>query len=157
MDRDLIVEHRRPDGYVLTNDPRCLDLDVVHGFLTRSYWSPGVARETVARAAQNSLCFHLLHAGRQVGFARAVTDRATFAYLADVFLLEEHRGQGLGAWMVGHILALPELAGLRRWLLATRDAHGLYARFGFRPLADPERFLTIHDPRAGSTGGGAQP
>jgi len=134
------------DGYELSDAPGRLDLDVVHGFLTATYWSPGISRELVARAVANSLCFGLYRAGAQVGFARFVTDRATFAYLGDVFVLPEHRGRGLASWMVGTALSHPDLAGLRRLLLATRDQHKLYARLGFAPLARPERFMEIHDP-----------
>ena len=132
--------------YRITDDPRAVDLAVVHEFLASSYWARGIPRETVARAVARSLPFSLFQGDRQVGFARAVTDRATFAYLADVFVLESERGRGLGGWLVATVLALPELQGLRRWLLATRDAHGLYRRFGFTPLADPSIVLTRHDP-----------
>ena len=141
--------------YDISADPARLDLDAVHAFLSRSYWSPGVPREIVARAVANSLCFGIYCDGAQVGFARMVTDRATFAYLADVYVLEAHRGQGLSHRLVEHILAHPDLQGLRRMLLATRDAHGLYAGHGFRPLAAPERFMEIHRPDAYGNDGGA--
>jgi len=132
--------------YKLSDDPARLDVDAIHAFLASAYWSVGVPRETVARALANSLAFGLYHRGKTVGFARFVTDRATFAYLADVFVVPEHRGQGLATWLVGTALTHPDLAGLRRLLLATRDKHKLYARFGFAPLARPERFMEIHDP-----------
>lgn len=132
--------------FEITSDPARIDVDAVHAFLTQVYWSKGIPRETVARAVAHSLSFALLHRGRTVGFARIVTDRATFAYLADVYVLPEHRGQGLGEWLVGTALRHPDLVGLRRVLLATRDMHALYARFGFRPLAAPERMMEIHDP-----------
>ena len=125
----------------ITTEPAAMDLDVIHGFLTRSYWAAGVTREVVARSIQGSIPFGVFHGPRQVGFARVISDRATFAYLADVFVLEEFRGQGLGVWLVEVISAHPELQGLRRWLLATRDAHALYARVGFEPLPAPERFM----------------
>ncbi len=131
----------RPDGAEVSDDPARLDFDVVHGYLTRSYWSPGIAREAVERAARHSLPFGLYDGGRQVGYARVVTDRTTFAYLADVFVLEAHRGRGLGVFLVESVLAHPDLQGLRRWLLATRDAHTLYARSGFRALAAPETMM----------------
>jgi GNAT superfamily N-acetyltransferase len=134
------------DGYEVSDAPARLDLDVIHGFLTAAYWSPGISRDLVARAIGNSLCFGLYRDGVQVGFARFVTDRATFAYLADVFVLPGHRGRGLASWMVGTALSHPALAGLRRLLLATRDQHKLYARLGFAPLSRPERFMEIHDP-----------
>lgn len=129
--------------YTLSTDPQRLDMAAVHAYLTRSYWSPGIAFERVQRAAANSLCFGLFHGAEQVGFARVVTDKTTFAYLADVYVLEAHRGQGLSKWLVQTILAHPELQGLRRFLLATADAHGLYAQFGFQPLAKPERMMQI--------------
>lgn len=134
------------DGFVISTDPARLDLDVIHDFLANeAYWSPGVAREKVERALEHSLCFGLYAvepAGeRQVGFARAITDVTTFAYLADVFVLRPYRGQGLGKWLVHCILAHPELQGLRRWTLNTRDAHGLYRPFGFVPNPNPENHL----------------
>jgi GNAT superfamily N-acetyltransferase len=130
-------------GYEISTDPARLDLDLIHRFLSReAYWSPGVPRDVVERALANSLCFGLFApGGAQAGFARAVTDRATFAYLADVFVLPEHRGRGLGVWLVETVLAHPDLQGLRRIELATVDAHGLYERFGFEPLRRVERFL----------------
>ena len=123
------------------------DLDVIHGFLTETYWSPGVAREVVARAAANSICAIARDgAGALVGFARVVTDRASFAWLADVLVLEAHRGNGLGRDLVRTLQEHPELRGLRRWLLGTRDAHGVYAALGFTPLGAPERYMEIHNP-----------
>jgi len=141
--------------YTLSVDPARLDLEVIHGFLARSYWSPGIPRETVARAIANSLCFGVYHGETQVGFARLVTDRATFAYLADVFVLEPHRGRGLSRALMELILAHPQVQGLRRWLLATRDAHGLYRKFGFSELANPALFLTRHDPDIYQRGAGS--
>jgi GNAT superfamily N-acetyltransferase len=120
------------DGYTISTDRDRLDLDVVHGFLsTEAYWSPGVARELVERSIEGSIAFGVYRGSEQVGFARVVTDRATFAWLADVFVLPGHRGRGLGKRLVAEILAHPELQGLRRWLLGTADAHDLYRRFGF--------------------------
>jgi GNAT superfamily N-acetyltransferase len=118
--------------YVISTDPARLDLDVIHGFLVRSYWADGRSRERVAQAIAGSIPFGLYHAtSGQVGFARVVTDGVVLAFLADVFVLEPHRGHGFGAWLVEVALGLPELARVRRWLLGTRDAHGLYRRFGF--------------------------
>jgi N-acetylglutamate synthase-like GNAT family acetyltransferase len=128
------------------SDPARLDLDVIHGFLTNTYWSKGISREVVERALRNSLCYGVYEGGRQVGFARVVTDQATFAYLADVFILQSHRGRGLSEKLVAAIAADPRLQGLRRWVLVTRDAHGLYAKFGFTPLAKPDRFMELHNP-----------
>jgi GNAT superfamily N-acetyltransferase len=121
------------------------DLDTVHAFLAASYWARGIPRATVERSIRHSLPFGLFRGSRQIGFARAVTDRATFAYLADVFVTEDERGHGLGAWLVETVLTHPDLQGLRRWLLATRDAHALYRRLGFGAVADPSIFMTIHD------------
>ena len=133
-------------GVVVDDDPARLDMDVIHGFLAKTYWSQGIPREVVERAVRNSLCFGLYEGEHQVGFARVVTDRATFAYLADVFVLESHRGRGLSKLLVAEILGHPSLQGLRRWVLATRDAHSLYAQYGFKALAAPERFMELHDP-----------
>ncbi|WP_426753951.1 GNAT family N-acetyltransferase [Myxococcus sp. Y35] len=139
-------EVRRDDGFVASDDPGRLDLDVVHGYLARSYWSAGIPRETVERAVRNSLVFGLYSPEGQVGYARVVTDRASFAYLCDVFVLESWQGRGLGKWMLEALLAHPDLQGLRRFLLATRDAHSLYAQYGFQPLGAPARFMERHDP-----------
>jgi len=131
---------------VVDSDPSNLDMDVIHGFLSSAYWSKGISRELLAKAMRNSLCFGIYEDDRQVGFARVVTDQATFAYLADVFVLESHRGRGLARQLVAAIAADPRLQGLRRWVLVTRDAHPLYAKFGFKALAAPDRFMELHDP-----------
>jgi GNAT superfamily N-acetyltransferase len=136
-----IVTH--PAGYTITTDRNRLDLVAIHAFLTRSYWSPGVSIEIVERSIQNSLPFGLFYGAEQVGFGRVVTDKATFAYLADVYILEPHRGQGLSKWLMEVIQGHEELQNLRRFLLATRDAHGLYKQFGFQELANPERMMEI--------------
>lgn len=127
--------------YVIDCDPTRLDLDVIHGYLCHSYWSPGVPRDIVARAVAGSLCFGIYQGPQQVGFGRVVTDRATFGYLADVFVLEAHRGLGLGKRLVETVMAHPDLQDIRRFMLATRDAHGLYAQFGFDALAAPARLM----------------
>jgi GNAT superfamily N-acetyltransferase len=132
--------------YRITDDPAAVDLEAVHAFLATSYWSPGIPRATVEKAVAHSLCLTLLRDGRLAGFGRAVTDRATFAYLADVFVLEGHRGRGLGAWLVETFRSHPDLQGLRRWLLATRDAHGLYRRYGFVDVPGSGTLMTVHDP-----------
>ncbi len=139
------VDERSGDYEVCTDRDR-LDLEVIHGFLVRSYWSPGIPRSVVARAIEHSLCFGIYHHGAQVGFARVVSDRATFAYLADVFVLEEHRGIGLSKRLLTAIMAHPDLQGLRRFLLGTRDAHGLYRQFGFDQLDHPSRLMEILRP-----------
>lgn len=134
---------RRGD-YLISTDRSRLDLDVVHRYLSEeAYWSPGVAREIVERSIEHSLNFGLYRGEEQVGFARVVTDYATFAWLADVFVLEPHRRLELGKWLLETVLAHTELSRLRRWLLATKDAHGLYERFGFRPTAGDPRFMVI--------------
>ena len=129
--------------YDISTDPSRLQLDAIHAYLVRSYWSPGIPRDVVARAIANSLCFGIHLGERQVGFARVITDKASFAYLADVYVLEEHRGQGLSKRLMAEILAHPELQGLRRFLLATADAHGLYAQFDFKPLARPQNMMEL--------------
>lgn len=135
--------------YEITTESGRFDLDVIHRYLsTESYWAHGIPRDVVERSIRHSLCFAILESvtGAQVGFARVTTDRATFAYLADVFVLAPHRGRGLSKRLMSAILPHPELQGLRRWMLGTRDAHVLYAGFGFTPLPQPERFMQRHDP-----------
>lgn len=134
-------------GYRLSPDPADVDVAAVHHYLSEtSYWAAGIPLETVARALAHSMPFTLRKDAAFAGFARVTTDRATFAYLADVFVLPAHRGLGLSKWMVSCIQSHPELQGLRRFLLATRDAHGLYAQFGFTPMKAPERWMEIHRP-----------
>jgi GNAT superfamily N-acetyltransferase len=135
------------DGMRLSTDPAEIDVDAVHRFIAEdSYWAPGVPRAVVQRSIEHSLCFAVYDAGAQVAFARVVSDRATFAYLADVFVLPGHRGRGIGKWMMEAIAAHPELQGLRRWMLMTADAHGLYAQYGYTPLKRPERAMERLDP-----------
>jgi len=136
----------RKGQFLVSTDRAFLDLDTIHTFLTNCYWAKGIPKDTVARSIENSLCFGLYRGKQQVGFARVITDRATYAYLADVFVLPEYRGRGLSKWMMECIVTHPDLRGLRRWTLATRDAHGLYQQFGFRLLAAPERWMERHDP-----------
>ncbi len=131
----------RRGAYLVTTDKARLDLEMVHGFLKTSYWAAGISADVVMRSVENSLAFGLFRGDEQVGFARVVTDYATFAYLADVFVLEPHRGQGLGRWMMEVVFSHPELQGLRRWMLATRDAHGLYRKYGFTELERPQIFM----------------
>jgi GNAT superfamily N-acetyltransferase len=139
------AEYRR-DGFVISTQRERLDLDVIHGYLAESYWAKGIPREVVARSIQNSLCFGLFSENKQIGFARIISDYATYAYLADVFILETYRGRGLAKWLMECIVEHPKLQGLRRWTLATRDAQRLYTQFGFTPLAKPENFMELHDP-----------
>lgn len=122
-------------------------MDVIYEFLTNCYWAKGIPRDVVARSIEHSLCFGIYHeAGEQIGFARVISDFATIAYLGDVFVLESHRGHGLSKWMMECILQHPALQGLRRWILLTRDAHGLYSQFGFTPLESAERYMELHRP-----------
>jgi GNAT superfamily N-acetyltransferase len=142
------VEYRR-DNFLISTDRSRLDIGVIHGFLTESYWAKGVPVSVVQKSIENSLCFGVydtISAVQQIGFARAITDYATFAYLADVFILEPHRGKGLSKWLISCILAHPELQGLRRWMLATRDAHGLYRQFGFEAVEGSTRLMAITHP-----------
>ena len=134
--------------YTITTDKRSLDLNAIHAFLSQTYWSPGVPMAVVEKAIENSLAFGILYGQEQVGFARVVTDKATFAYLADVYVLEAHRGKGLSKRLIREILAHEELQVLRRFLLATKDAHGLYAQFGFKELANPARMMERLNPNA---------
>ena len=136
----------RRDDFVISTDPARLDLGLVHAVLTESYWSKGIPLATVKRGIEHSLPFGLFERERQIGFARVITDRASFAYLADVFVLEAYRGRGLADWMMQVIVAHPDLQGLRRWVLLTRDAHGLYARHGFTPVLQPDRYMERWDP-----------
>ncbi len=133
--------------YLITTDPSRLDVVLIHNFLSNeSYWAVGRSVEVVKRSLDNSLCFGIYRKTEQVGFARVVTDFATFAWLADVFVVSEHRGRGLAKWLVEVILTHPDLQGFRRWVLATKDAHSLYAQFGFIPLHRPERWMERPDP-----------
>jgi GNAT superfamily N-acetyltransferase len=132
--------------YEISSDTTRLDLGAVHDFLARSYWAESIPLPTLTQAVRNSMWVGAFHGMDQVGFARVITDKATFAYLADVYVLENHRGQGLARRMLDTLFALPDLQHLRRILLATRDAHGLYAQFGFKPLASSARFMERHDP-----------
>jgi len=131
--------------FTISTDSRRLDRERIHDFLIDSYWAPGIPRETVDRSIDHALCFGVYEGQALIGFARVVTDRATFAYLADVFVLESHRGRGLAVWLMEAIRAHPDLQGLRRWILMTRDAHGLYEKFGFRTMENPSRCMEILD------------
>ena len=141
---DAVVESRRGD-FLVSTDPARLDLDVIHVFLANdSYWAKGIPRDVLARAIKHSLCFGVYDGtGAQVGFARVISDFATYSYIADVFVLESHRGRGLGKALMECIMSHPALQGLRRWNLTTRDAHTLYAQSGFGPLVFPERYMEI--------------
>ena len=141
-----MAEEWQRDGYTISTDPARLDLGAIHGFLTTSYWSPAIPLAVLERAIAGSLCFGIYHGATQAGFGRVVTDRATFGYLCDVFVLEPYRGRGLSKWLMECIGEHPELQGFRRWMLFTRDAQGLYRQFGYAPVAAPERCMERRDP-----------
>lgn len=130
--------------FTLSSERADVDVDVVHRYLTASYWAEGIPRETVVRSIEGSIPFSVFHEGKQVAFARVISDGATFAYLSDVFVLPPWRGRGLSAWMMEAIMAHPGLQGLRRWMLTTRDAHGLYRKFGFADVGTPGAVLEIN-------------
>jgi GNAT superfamily N-acetyltransferase len=134
-------------GYKVSSNIKDMDLTVIHGYISRSYWAKNIPINTMKKAIHNSLCFGVFtDSGQQVAFARMVTDSATFAYLADVFVLSEHRGKGISKWLIKIILDDPNLQGIRRMALATSDAHGLYEQFGFKSLSSPESFMELHQP-----------
>jgi GNAT superfamily N-acetyltransferase len=137
-----VVESVRGE-YTVSTDRSRIDVRAVHAFLSQSYWSPGVPEAVVRRAIAGAICFGIYHGGDQVGFARVITDEATYAYLSDVYVLESHRGRGLAKWMMSVIIAHPSLQGLRRFSLSTRDAHTLYKQFGFEIVGNPERQMEI--------------
>jgi len=148
-DIDCAVVPPRNDGYLISTNPEKLDIPLIHQYLSEeSYWAKNVPIEIVERSIANSFCFGMYNESGQIGFARLVTDKATFAYLADVFILPEHRGKGLSKWLMKTIHAHPDVKGLRRWMLGTRDAHGLYAQFGWVPLPEDvvPRFMQLHNP-----------
>jgi N-acetylglutamate synthase-like GNAT family acetyltransferase len=141
-----ISEYGR-EGFVVSTDPGRVALDVVYGYLARSYWSRGIPLAMVKKALKHSLCFGVYSGeGAQVGFARVISDYATYAYLADVFILEDYRGKGLSKWLMECILTHPELQTVRTFFLATRDAHGLYEQFGFKPVEEPGRYMVRRNP-----------
>jgi GNAT superfamily N-acetyltransferase len=151
MNNDILLFETSQSGFTISTDPLRLDLSAIHRFLsTEAYWCLGIPLPVVEKAIANSLCFGVYDddLNSQVGFARVISDYATYAYLCDVFILTEYRGRGLGKWLVGCIRGHPHLQGLRRWSLATRDAHSLYAQFGFQPATNPERLMFIADPNA---------
>ena len=134
------------DGFTITTDPSKADIAYVHNFLSGSYWAAGIPVETVQKSIAGSLCFCVLKNEEQIGFARVITDKATFGYLADVFIDKNYRGQGLSKWLMEVIMNHPDLQGFRRMMLATRDAHELYRKFGFSALTFTDRWMHIHNP-----------
>lgn len=138
----LTVEPR----YIISTDSSRFDVEMIYTFLTNCYWAKGIPRETVQRSIDNALCFGVFDSARQVGFARVITDRATYAYIGDVFILESHRGRGLSKLLMKAIMEHPELQGFRRWSLVTDDAHGLYRQFGFTSPANPQKYMELLNP-----------
>ena len=137
------------DNFMISTDPARLDLDAITAMLTRAYWALGRPRERTERAINNSLVFGLYAGDKQIGLARVVSDYAVFAYLCDVFIHEDYRSHGLGKWLIETVMNHPDLQGLRRWTLATRDAHGLYRQFGWDDLQNPEKWMEILRPFPG--------
>jgi len=148
-----MFHEQRYGDILITTDPARLDLDVIHGFLAQSYWAAGIRREVVERSIRHSICFGAFDGERQVGFARVISDRATYAYVADVFVLPDHRGRGIGKRLMACITAHPELQRLRLWTLFTRDAHGLYRQYGFREPRHPGRLMEQRLPQPYDPGG----
>lgn len=143
----IIETHRDP--FTISTDPARLDIDAICDFFTRTYWAHGRPRERTERALSNSLVFGVYEGTKQIGIARVVSDYAVVAYLCDVFIHEDYRAHGLGKWLIETVMSHPDLQGLRRWTLATRDAHGLYKQYGFSPLADPSGWMEILNPFPG--------
>lgn len=141
-DAETLVESVRGE-YSISTDRSRIDVAAVHAFLSRTYWSPGIPEAIVRRAIAGAICFGIYHGREQAGFARVITDRATYAYLSDVYVLDAHRGRGLAKWLMEVIMSHPDLQGLRRFSLSTRDAHALYAQFGFEVVANPDRQMEI--------------
>lgn len=141
---EQIVEERKGE-FLLSTDRSRLNVEAIYDFLTNCYWAKGIPRETVARSIEHSLCFGIYREKQQVAFARVISDFATYAYIGDVFVIEAFRGNGLGKWMMESILRHPQLQGLRRWSLVTRDAHSLYAPLGFTALKKPQNYMELHN------------
>jgi len=129
------------DSFIISTDKGKLNITYIHQFLTQSYWAENIPLEIVQRSIDGAMCFGVYNDEQQIGFARVITDKATFGYLADVFIDEKYRGRGLSKWLMETIMSHPDLQGFRNWHLGTRDAHGLYAKFGFKPLENPERIM----------------
>lgn len=134
------------DNYTISTDKTRLDTGYIQSKLAQTYWAADIPPSIVERSIENSLCFGIYEGSKQIGFARMITDKASFAYLCDVFIDEDYRGRGISKWMMGVIMDHPDLQGLRRFMLATKDAHGLYRKFGFNELVAPERWMEIHVP-----------
>ena len=143
------IQSYKKGDYIISTDNKMLDVEYIHGYLSgKSYWAENIPIETVKKSIAGSLCFGMYDNKKQIGFARVITDNATFGYLADVFIDEDYRGKKLGVWLMEVIMSHPELQGFRNWMLGTRDAHGLYKKFGFKQLEQPERIMRKNDPEA---------
>lgn len=137
------------DDYLISTDKKKLDIHAIHEFLsTKAYWCLNIPKEKVRISIENSFCFGVYHNGKQIGFARLITDFSTIAYLGDVYILEDYRGKGISKWLMETVMSHPELQGLRRWILLTGDAHDLYRKFGWTEIADPARWMEIHNKNA---------
>jgi N-acetylglutamate synthase-like GNAT family acetyltransferase len=141
-----MIQEYRKDQYLVSTDFSKLDIELIYDFLTKSYWAKGISKETVTRSIKNSLPFGVYEGDRLIGFARVITDYATFAYISDVFILESHRGMDLSKWLMECILSHPNLKGLRRWNLYTSNAADFYRKYGFTELKHPERYMEIFKP-----------
>lgn len=142
-----MVFEEKKDNYLISTDKVKLDINLIHDFLcNRSYWAKGIPFETVKTAVNNSVCFGVYDGDNQVGFARVITDKSTFGYVGDVFVLDHCRGKGLSKWLMECIMKHPELQGFRRWIILTRDAHKLYEKFGFTPVKKPQNYMENHVP-----------
>jgi GNAT superfamily N-acetyltransferase len=142
----MVHFERKRGNFCISTDPARLDLTAIHAYLSRSYWAEGIPKDLVAKSIEGSICFGLFDADRQIGLARVITDKATFAYLCDVYVLEEYQRSGLGQWLMEAVCSHPDLQNLRRFVLLTRDAHKLYEKFGFKPPKDPSRYMEIARP-----------
>lgn len=134
-------------SYIISTDKRKLQIKNIHNFLVNAYWSEGIKIERVKKAIRGSLCFGVYHYNNQIGFARVITDYVSFGYLADVFIIEEYRKRGLSKWLIKSIMNHSKLKDLKTWMLATKDAHGLYSQFGFEPMKEPQRFMRKQNPK----------
>lgn len=148
MDKKMLVKEWKKDDFLITTDKNKLQPEVIHAFLTNTYWAKGILLEQVKKAIQSSICFGLFDNKKQIGFARVITDGVGFGYLCDVYVEEPYRQSGLGKWMIDVVFSNEEFKHFRRWMLATRDAHSLYAKFGFSNLASPERYMEKFNPNA---------
>jgi N-acetylglutamate synthase-like GNAT family acetyltransferase len=137
----------KKSSYIISTDKRKLQIKIIHNFLVNAYWSKGIKIERVKKAIKGSLCFGVYHNKKQIGFARVITDYASFGYLADVFIIEEFRKRGLSKWLMKSIMNHSKLKDLKTWMLATKDAHGLYSQFGFEPLKEPQKFMRKQNPK----------